>query len=62
VSRVLVVSNDYVRRTMAGPAIRNVELACQLAQAENEVAVAVPVSTDLEGLPFRLDRSCPPKT
>jgi hypothetical protein len=55
VSRVLVVSNDYARRTMAGPGIRNVELARQLAQAGNEVAVAVPVSTDLEGLPFRLD-------
>jgi glycosyltransferase involved in cell wall biosynthesis len=53
-SRVLIISNDYVRRAMAGPAIRNVELARQLARAGNDVTLAVPVSTDLEDLPFRL--------
>ncbi len=53
-SRVLLISNDYVRRAMAGPAIRSVELARQLWRAGNDVKLAVPVSTDLDELPFRL--------
>jgi hypothetical protein len=40
---------------MAGPAIRNVELARQLERAGNDVILAVPVSTDLEGQRFRLE-------
>jgi glycosyltransferase involved in cell wall biosynthesis len=53
-SRVLVVSQDYVRRAMAGPAIRSFELAHQLHLAGNEVTLATPVSTDIGKQPFRV--------
>jgi glycosyltransferase involved in cell wall biosynthesis len=51
-SRVLVVSQDYVRRAMAGPAIRSFELAHQLHLCGNEVTLATPVSTDIGRQPF----------
>jgi glycosyltransferase involved in cell wall biosynthesis len=54
VSRVLVVSQDYVRKAMAGPAIRSFEFAHQLHQAGMEVTLATPVSTDLERQPFEV--------
>jgi glycosyltransferase involved in cell wall biosynthesis len=54
VSRVLVISNDYVRRAMAGPAIRSVELARQLHRAGNIVTLSAPNKSDLTGEPYRL--------
>jgi glycosyltransferase involved in cell wall biosynthesis len=54
VSRVLVVSQDYVRKAMAGPAIRSFEFAHQLHRAGIEVTLATPVSTDLERQPFEI--------
>jgi glycosyltransferase involved in cell wall biosynthesis len=48
VSRVLVISHDYVRRAMAGPAIRSLELARRLHAAGHQVTLAAPISTDLE--------------
>ncbi len=53
-SRVLVVSQDYVRRAMAGPAIRSFELAHQLHLAGNDVTLATPISTDIGLQPFRV--------
>jgi glycosyltransferase involved in cell wall biosynthesis len=53
-SRVLIISHDYVRRAMAGPGIRNFELARQLHRAGHEVTLAVPGSTDIDALPFRV--------
>lgn len=53
-SRVLVISHDYVRRSMAGPGIRSLELARQLHVAGHEVVLAAPTSTDLEPQPFRV--------
>ena len=47
-SRVLVVANDLVGRSMAGPGIRNYELAAQLAAAGNQVTLVAPGGTDLE--------------
>ena len=47
-SRVLVVANDLVARTMAGPGIRNYELSAQLAAAGNDVTLVAPQGTDLE--------------
>ena len=47
-TRVLVVSNDLVRRSMAGPGIRNYELAHRLAEAGHEVTLATPGATDIE--------------
>ncbi|HEY2705795.1 MAG TPA: glycosyltransferase family 1 protein, partial [Candidatus Dormibacteraeota bacterium] len=41
-SRVLVVSNDLVQPRMAGPGIRNLELARQLAGAGHEVTLSAP--------------------
>lgn len=41
-ARVLVVSNDLVQPRMAGPGIRNLELAVQLARAGNRVTLAAP--------------------
>lgn len=52
--RVLIVSHDYVRRAMAGPAIRCFELARQLHLAGHQVTLAAPISTDLEPPPFEL--------
>jgi glycosyltransferase involved in cell wall biosynthesis len=51
-SKVLVATHEFVRRSMAGPAIRAYELALQLSAAGNQVTLAVPVSTDLEAQPF----------
>src|SRR4029077_2353016 len=48
VTRVLVVSNALVRRSMAGPGIRNYELAHRLAEAGHEVTLATPGATDIE--------------
>jgi len=53
-SRVLVISHDYVRRTMAGPAIRSLELARQLHGAGHEVTLAAPISSDIELEAFSL--------
>ncbi len=53
-SRVLYVSHDYVRRSMAGPAIRSLELSRQLARAGHEVRLAVPISTDLDREAFEV--------
>ncbi|HZS14376.1 MAG TPA: glycosyltransferase family 4 protein [Candidatus Dormibacteraeota bacterium] len=50
--RVLVVSNDLVRRAMGGAGIRNFELARALAAAGLEVTLAATGGTDIEGLPF----------
>lgn len=53
-SRVLVISHDYVRKSMAGPAIRAFELARQVHAAGHQVTLAVPISTDLDAPPFQL--------
>jgi glycosyltransferase involved in cell wall biosynthesis len=53
-SRVLVISNDYVGRQRAGPAIRALELSRQLALAGHDVTLAVPGPSDLEDSPVRL--------
>jgi glycosyltransferase involved in cell wall biosynthesis len=45
-TRILLVSNDRVGSSMAGPAIRYWELARELAK-QFEVTLAVPVTTDL---------------
>ncbi|HEV7467751.1 MAG TPA: glycosyltransferase [Candidatus Dormibacteraeota bacterium] len=50
-SRVLVVSNDLVQPRMAGPGIRNLELARQLAAAGHEVTLSAP------GVPVVEDRA-----
>jgi glycosyltransferase involved in cell wall biosynthesis len=52
VSRVLLVSHDYVRKSMAGPGIRSLELARQVGAAGHHVTLAVPHSTDLDAEPF----------
>lgn len=54
-SRVLVISHDYVRRTMAGPGIRSFELARQLHLAGHDVKLAAPTSTDLTSQPFPVE-------
>lgn len=51
-SLVLLIAHDYVRRAMAGPAIRALELARQVHQGGHQVRLAVPISTDIEGEPF----------
>jgi len=51
-SRVLVISNDFVNQRMAGPAIRSFELSRQLHQAGNEVTLASRAETDLPPQPF----------
>jgi len=51
-SRVLVISNDFVRRSMAGPAIRSYELARQLQLAGNDVTLASRGETDLHERAF----------
>src|SRR5438093_4112934 len=53
-SKVLVATHEFVRRSMAGPAIRAYELARQLAAAGHDVALAVPVSTDIDAPPFEV--------
>jgi glycosyltransferase involved in cell wall biosynthesis len=55
VSRVLVISNDYVNKKMAGPAIRSFELARELVEAGNQVTLAVPAASDLENAPMALE-------
>jgi glycosyltransferase involved in cell wall biosynthesis len=52
-SRVLFVSNDYVDRRMAGPAIRAFELSRQLTAHGHQVTLAIPAATDVEA-PFEL--------
>jgi glycosyltransferase involved in cell wall biosynthesis len=54
-SRVLLISHDYVRRAMAGPAIRALELTRQLDLAGHDVTLAAPISTDLGPQPFRIE-------
>ena len=51
-SRVLVISNDFVNQRMAGPAIRSFELSRQLHRAGNEVTLASRAETDLPPQPF----------
>ena len=51
-SRVLVVSNDIVRRAMGGAGIRNFELSRALAAAGLDVTLAAKGGTDIEGLAF----------
>src|SRR5882724_12018339 len=51
-SKVLVATHEFVRRSMAGPAIRAYELARQLFAAGHDVTLAVPVSSDLDDQPF----------
>ena len=53
-ARVLIVSHDYVRKSMAGPAIRAFELSRQVHLAGHDVTLAAPISTDLEPPPFEL--------
>jgi glycosyltransferase involved in cell wall biosynthesis len=53
-SKVLIVSHDYVRRAMAGPAIRSLELARQVERAGHLVTLAAPISTDLEPEAFEI--------
>jgi glycosyltransferase involved in cell wall biosynthesis len=50
--RVLVVSNDIVRRAMGGAGIRNFELARALAAAGLDVTLAAKGGTDIADLPF----------
>ncbi len=45
--RILVVSNDRVGRSMAGPAIRSLQFAKYLARA-HEVTLAVPYAADVD--------------
>lgn len=51
-SRVLVVSNDLVQPRMAGPGIRNLELARQLAAAGHEVTLSAPGVPEVEDAGF----------
>src|SRR5262245_18373396 len=44
--RILVVSNDHVGSSMAGPGIRSFRFAAELAR-ENDVTLSVPFATDL---------------
>src|SRR5262249_55717476 len=53
-SRVLIATNEFVRRAMAGPGIRAYELSRELQRAGHEVRLAVPVSTDLDPQPFEI--------
>jgi glycosyltransferase involved in cell wall biosynthesis len=53
-ARVLAVSNDYVNRSMAGPAIRCFELSRELVEAGHEVTLATPAPSDVEDAPFPL--------
>ncbi|HEX4212397.1 MAG TPA: glycosyltransferase [Candidatus Dormibacteraeota bacterium] len=53
-SNVLIVSHDYIRKAMAGPAIRNFELAHQTHRAGHRVTLAVPESTDIDEQPFEV--------
>jgi len=46
-SRVLVVSSDFINQRMAGPAIRSYELARELHRAGNEVILASRAESDL---------------
>ena len=50
--RVLIVSNDIVRRAMGGAGIRNFELARALAAAGLDVTLAAKGGTDIADLPF----------
>jgi glycosyltransferase involved in cell wall biosynthesis len=53
-SKVLVATHEFVRRSMAGPAIRAYELSRQLHWSGHAVRLAVPVSTDLGQQPFEI--------
>ena len=55
-SRVLVITSDYVQKRMAGPAIRAVELSRQLNAAGHDVTLAIPNETDLDPEPFQMAR------
>ncbi|HXA29264.1 MAG TPA: glycosyltransferase family 4 protein [Candidatus Angelobacter sp.] len=52
--RILIVSNDIVRRAMGGAGIRNFELARALAAAGLDVTLAAKGGTDIPSLPFRV--------
>lgn len=54
VTRVLVLTRDYVNQKMAGPAIRSFEVSKQLHKAGHEVTLAIPNRTDLATPPFRV--------
>ncbi|HEX3605760.1 MAG TPA: glycosyltransferase family 4 protein [Candidatus Dormibacteraeota bacterium] len=47
-SRVLVVSNDLIQPRMAGPGIRNLELARQLAAAGHAVTLCAPAVPEID--------------
>ena len=51
--RALVVSNDHVGKTMAGPGIRSYHFAVQLAR-DFDVTLVVPFETDLTDVPFEV--------
>jgi hypothetical protein len=53
-SRVLIATNEFVRRATTGPGIRAYELGRRLHRAGHEVRLAVPVSTDLDPRPFEI--------
>ena len=51
--RALVVSNDHVGKTMAGPGIRSYHFAVELAR-DFDVTLVVPFDTDLTDVPFEV--------
>jgi glycosyltransferase involved in cell wall biosynthesis len=51
--RALVVSNDHVGKTMAGPGIRSYHFAVELAR-DFDVTLVVPFETDLADEPFEV--------
>lgn len=53
-SRVLVLTADYVNQTMAGPAIRSFEISKQLHRAGHRVTLAIPNRSDLAEPPFTM--------
>jgi glycosyltransferase involved in cell wall biosynthesis len=61
-SRVLIATNEFVRRAMAGPGIRAYELGRLLHRTGHEVRLAVPVSTDLDPQPFEIVTYDPRRT
>lgn len=54
-TRVLVLTRDYVNQAMAGPAIRSFEVSQQLHRAGHEVTLAIPNQSDLASPPFRME-------
>lgn len=54
--RIAVVTNDTIARTMAGPAIRAVQLAGALADAGHDVRLASTTGAAIDDLRFRVER------